>query len=584
MKHAQRTLAALAGLLAAGTASGVAQAATQLKVIHDGFGQKAIEVISEDGISWTKIKSKAIDLPITIGAGKTDHLVYSYRLYQPGGGGFLVNEAFSDGMPVRVDKSFLLTGSTTNISTFQRTQILQACNAGLDRGETVAEGHDLIFGPHVQLAVSFSKEGFSSSGASGLGEEIGQGSALLPLKCLPAKPKSTGGPVSELDDMKVKDLKLFLGTFSHAVSKPSLGKECKKGRIHLRAKTNQAGPVKLKLWTKVGNQPIKGEVIDVVSTHAGSGIYKAEVKKWISVSKTSVVQAKVEDLVTQPIGAHDGWKDITLRCSAPGGLGLADVPSENPGDGGTLIPLKVVGNLTLGDHAGAAQFKPRTGTVTFRLVSNRAGKTSYRLACGSGREWTGTVNTKSHVAGKFRAVGTHKFAVTKTVDVKCALRSMSMPGMPAVALAERLYVVKEGRPTAGGPDELKGDTGTPRPTHSAARELERLKKLRELRKRREAAKKAAEAKRRREAAKKAALAKKRREAAKKAAEARKRRDAAKRAADARRRREAQKKAAQARQRRIEAQRQRQERARRLQQSNRLKSRRTSSTRSRANRL
>ena len=144
----------------------------------------------------------------------------------------------------------------------------------------------------------------------------------------------------------------------------------------MRLETNKAGPVKFKLWTKIADGPETSKVIDAWASHDGNGHHKAEYAEWVEVEKTSYVQAMADDMTNQ-FGQSTGWKDITLHCTGAGGGGLADAPRPNP-DGPVTQPLKVSGELSLADQAGAPKDKPRLGQAVFKIWASKPGDASYR--------------------------------------------------------------------------------------------------------------------------------------------------------------------------------------------------------------
>jgi hypothetical protein len=273
------------------------------------------------------------------------------------------------------------------------------------------------------------------------------GSFTVKVVCDPVIVSPAGGIVAKEPDFKVTSIELFRSTFANATSQPNPGTVCKKARLLVRLKTSKKGPVKFKLWTKVGDKPMISKVIDAMSQFAGPGAFKAEYIKWISVSKTTKVQAMVEDK-TNPIGQSSGWKDITLHCTGAGGGGLADKPKPN-NDGPLVKPLKVTGELTLADSAPNSD-KPRLGQAVFKIWANKPGSTSYKLTCGGGRKWEGTLPTFKVADKKYQAVGAQNFQISKTEQIGCALRSTSKSGDPVIALATKLFKLVKVNPNVGG--------------------------------------------------------------------------------------------------------------------------------------
>ena len=123
---------------------------------------------------------------------------------------------------------------------------------------------------------------------------------------------------------------LFLSTFSNEYTQPDPDTMCKKGRILVRVRTNQAGPVAMRL-KKDGDVPADEEFIETWSSHVGSGVYEAEVIKWVSVMQTSDLEAFVE--VNSGYGwLPDGWENIRLECiTDTPDFAPNPSPDDNPG-------------------------------------------------------------------------------------------------------------------------------------------------------------------------------------------------------------------------------------------------------------
>lgn len=457
-----RKLKCAALALAASAMLSPAQAGTDVTIKPNGFSPIGITVLSEDGKSWTKVKSKQLLLDVTIGLGKTDEVVLGYKVRQ----GWLPQDStvpwlyakhFSPAV-ARVDKNLTVSGSTDNLTPVERTKILKGCNAKLNAGGSIQETHSFFYGVEMQLLGEFSSSA-PGINVGALGGTFGVGTATVRVTCKGALTGHGDFAAEEPKTLKVTSLELFRSTFANATSQPNPGTVCKKARLLVRLKTNKAGAVKFRLWTKVGDKPMTSKVVDAWSNFSGPGQFKAEYKEWVSVNKTSYVQAMAEDL-TNPIGQSSGWKDITLHCSGPGGGGLADQPK--PDNDGGVVQLKVSGNLTLADQAGAPKDKPRLGQAVFKIWSNKPGPTSYRLTCSGGRNWEGTLQTAKVGNHKYRAVGAENFQISKTEQIGCALRSTSKDGDPLLALATKLFKLVKVNPDLGGGNTI---TGKPNPTH-----------------------------------------------------------------------------------------------------------------------
>ncbi len=299
-----------------------ATAGTQVSITPNGFSTTPIIVISEDGQKWTKVKTTPLHLGITIGIGKTDELVLGYKIRQ----GWLSQssqkpwqlvENFNNAR-ARVDKDVTLYGGTQHFTPEERTKFIKACNAKLLNGATINQTQKFFSTAKVQMFGSFTSSlPAHQANAGGTAGKYGNGVANVQVICKGVM----GGPdnvaAKQPKVLKVKTLELFRSTYKNAVTKPNPATSCKKLRILVRLKTNKAGPVQFKLWTKVGDQPMRSQTIDAWSKFSGPGEYKAEYTKWISISKTSFVQAKAEEMIN-PIGLSTAWKSITLKCTSGG--------------------------------------------------------------------------------------------------------------------------------------------------------------------------------------------------------------------------------------------------------------------------
>jgi hypothetical protein len=259
----------------------------------------------------------------------------------------------------------------------------------------------------------------------------------VPVACKGVRQQPDGVAAEQPKELKAGSIELFRTTYANVTSEPNPGTVCKKARLLVRLTTNKIGPVKFKLWTKIGDGAMSSKVIDAWSAHAGPGEYKAEYAEWVEVEKTSYVQAMAEDM-TNEFGQSTGWKDITLHCTGAGGGGLADVPRPNP-DGDGPVPLKVTGELTLADQAGAPKDRPRLGQAVFKIWTNKPGATKWKLTCSGGRNWEGTLPTSKIGDYKYQAVGAANFQISKTEQIGCALRSMSLPKKDVIAVASELF-------------------------------------------------------------------------------------------------------------------------------------------------
>jgi hypothetical protein len=353
-------------------------------------------------------------------------------------------------------------------------QILNACNAHLQSdGATASHSFSkpmtVSFSVNTRTGAIIAPTEVSDPALGPYfdgGETTRQGSFSVNVVCKPFL-KTVNDVAAEVpQELKVGTIELFRSTYTHATSQPDPATVCKKARWLVRLNTNKIGPVRFKLWTKVGEAPMTSKVIDAWAAHDGPGEYKAEYAEWTEVTKTSVVQAMAEDM-TNTFGQSTGWKDITLHCTGVGGGGFADAPRPNP-DEPVTQPLKVTGDLALADQAGAPKDKPRLGQAVFKILASKPGNTSYRLTCTGRRQWEGSLPTAKVGEYKYQAVGAHNFQIDKTEQIGCALRSTSLPKHNVIAVASELFKLVKGNPDVARPG---GKAIRPPATHAAPHRL-----------------------------------------------------------------------------------------------------------------
>ncbi len=364
--------------------------------------------------------------------------------------------------------------STTGIATVPfGDQIVAQCNSHLTPGG--ANAHTFAMDMPVTFVADTLKNAFSENNPYSVNpstpaqwtdqtDHAKTAHVLVKVKCEPFKLKRDvdGVAAKEPATLSVGAIELFRTTYANATSQPNPGTVCKKAKWLVRLSTNKAGPVKFKLWTKIGDAPMTSKVVDAWSAFDGPGKYKAEYAEWTEVTKTGVVKAMAEDK-TNPIGQSSGWKEITLHCTGAGGGGLAGTPGNaNPDNGAMPNTLKVTGELTLADKAGAPKDKPRLGQAVFKIWASKPGNTSYKLTCSGGRNWQGTLPTFKIADHKYQAVGAHNFQIDKTEQIGCALRSTSLPKNDVIAVASKLFELVKRNPHLGGPGNVV-NLPTPQP-------------------------------------------------------------------------------------------------------------------------
>ncbi len=359
LRPSKAKIAAGAVLVAAGTLFGAAQAnAKAAKVKSMDFTtqslfNEAFHVVSTDMNTWNKIESGYVNFSghmsidtkypgyvssvgVVLGDCSGSYCKSAPFLYTQA----VVKRDFEKQQNFAIQSNILddAYGAGVQLVSYQK-QIIDKCNQHLSaNGPTKKHVFDHTMS--VTFVTDTDRKGGSLKNVATAVDENGEAvvgaishsktrSVQVRVVCEPVFAPGSEDLVDDQPPMKLDSLKLFMSTFSHAVTHPAAGVECKKGRILIRARTNKAGPIQLKLWTKVGDGALQSETIDAWSSFKGNGVYQVEVTKWVSVSGTKNIKARVEDLVTKPVGKHAGWKDLLLKCSNPGGGGWANQPVDN---------------------------------------------------------------------------------------------------------------------------------------------------------------------------------------------------------------------------------------------------------------
>ena len=139
----------------------------------------------------------------------------------------------------------------------------------------------------------------------------------VPVRCEavapPEVPVDKGTPVPN-QDFEVESVKIFMSTFSGAFSYPDEDTQCQRGRILTRVRTNKAGPVFVRLFTKGHDNITHSEYIPAWSFSVGSGVYEAEIERWMETDVSSSIFARVEVENDGYEHLNDGWEILPLQC------------------------------------------------------------------------------------------------------------------------------------------------------------------------------------------------------------------------------------------------------------------------------
>lgn len=261
-------------------------------------------------------------------------------------------------------------------------------------------------------------------------------------------------------DFKIKDMNLFLTTFSGANTQPNAATTCKKGQVKVRLKTTKAGATKFKLWTKVGAAPMTSKVIDAWASHDGAGGFKAEHVEWVSVDKTSTLQAKAEEMISG-FGMSTNWEDITLQCTDQSGGGLATNPNtsnpDNPNSDGLPQAKTLKGAFSFVDYGSPKC--TRTGKALLTFQSPKSDNVHYSLDCKDDN-YSGVIPVAPNPAGGYSGVALVSFDVEKTLHENCTLRTVAPYGPKEHVTKSHLFQCVK-RVVETGSDDL---TDAPEPT------------------------------------------------------------------------------------------------------------------------
>ena len=400
-----------------------ALAAATARLEQNGFGSGPIEVISQDGVSWTGFRDAALTLPVKVfvGISNTSSAEYDRAIYTIFQG---AEELISKSVPNGTEHTHELTGSTENLSSIDRIAILNLCNAKLNTGDGINQDHTTMAAVTVRISAVFDEVGgvfeFDSSSAD-FGPVENSGTVGVPVKCV-GIPEPEDATVA----FKVNDIDLSISTPSNATTQPNAGTVCNKGRLKVRVATTTTGPAKFKLWKKVGGGAMTAKVINAYASNDGNGGFAAEHVEWISVNKTSQVQAKAEDMVNT-IGESTGWKTKMLRCEDGVGGGItSDLP--NPDD---PVPIKkLAGDFSFIDRGSPKCERTGHALINFTNVPSTANAVHWSLDCHTGapggKHFSGTALVVNGPKGRV-APDTVRFDIAKTTTYKCALKTVS-PG------------------------------------------------------------------------------------------------------------------------------------------------------------
>lgn len=254
-------------------------------------------------------------------------------------------------------------------------------------------------------------------------DHVRSGTVSVEVVCDAVVKPVAGDMAYDHGDFDVESVRLFLTTYHNSQPGSNPGTVCPALKVTSRAKANQSGPVTMRIWRQKGNGPITSQVKQAwASFDAAKNGYFATYETFENVGTTSTFQFKTEIVEDSIFAPFDGWKDITVHCTNPGGGGLAPAPQNDPDQPRPRAEWQ--GELTVADSAGADKSCPRKGQVFFAATRAEPGDFQYRISCSNGAFFKGTATAYDQGSGVFEAYGAHDISVNRTRSIQCTLQEL----------------------------------------------------------------------------------------------------------------------------------------------------------------
>lgn len=273
LKNFMKSAAIASGVLLGATG---AHAATTVDIEPDGIVFNEIEVVSENGTSWTKIQSSDLNFPVSVALGISSGQLYHYSVKQ------YEEVLFFSGYYLNPEPHYQgnlpLTGSTDHLNGIMRKVILDGCNAKLNVGDGINQEH--TFGADVEVSLHAQ---FNMTNGDPYPSYQDHASFPVTVKCKPVA--LTEEITAQAPDIVKVDLGLSsAGPVSHGTLKYS--GSCPMGiTLNMYWETNPAGEIKSYVqhkdvagahnWTStvfpvttnvpLGNGNVKKEMTDLIA-------------------------------------------------------------------------------------------------------------------------------------------------------------------------------------------------------------------------------------------------------------------------------------------------------------------------------
>lgn len=407
-----------------------------------------IRVISTDGQKWDKLKSGAValnadysvntkwpgyveDVGIRLGSCSGSSCWSFPSLWYKD-----VEQRDTSGSAITGFQTALLPiSSPTGIALNPAADaILSRCNEKL-QADGPTKSHSFTQQMFATLTVG-TDESLSMNFVHNIPEEVGSGghSAIdytesdaftVEVICEPVIKSPVADLKHDLGEFDIENVKLFLTTYQNTQPGSNPGTVCPALKVTSRAETSKAGPVAMRIWRQKNGGPITSTFHEAWASYdpAKNG-YFATYEKFENVGTTSYFQFKTEIVDgSDPFAPFDGWKDITVHCTSPGGGGFADQPK--PDNDMPKPQAKWDGEITVSDSAGRDKSCPRKGQVSFNVSRQAPGQFDYRISCSNGAYFEGSATGFADGNGGFAAYGIHEISVNRTRSIQCTLQEMT---------------------------------------------------------------------------------------------------------------------------------------------------------------
>jgi len=414
-----------------------------------------IEVISTNGERWTEVKDNGeLTLPVRIEIRTAEG--YYLSKIDTGLGISSKTIGASEIYQTEYDQTITFKSSTADYTEFYQVtyDIVDLCNEKLSNGQGLDQSYQIAYDLSVFIYAFFSPP------------DDGGGATQFRIVKLPVLVNCLkyvrGLPGVGSDDlafdpgsMALDELKLFLTTFSNATSQPNAATVCKKGKLTVRAKTNQAGSVYVRVLKKIGDGAMTQEIKQIWSEHQSDGTFVGYHEEWIEVDRTSRIMAFAEE-VDNPLDDNPFFKQtereyLQLTCTGAGGEGLATPDANNP----DAPRPSWSGELIMADSAtGRDNSCPRQGQVFYRVNRTEPGSFNYRISCSNGKLFQGNTNSFNQGGQDWEAAGAHNLDITKTRKISCNLQEIRPSGAPVSIASTSFDYICIKRTTEPGSNDL----------------------------------------------------------------------------------------------------------------------------------